>query len=516
MVSHLEKLRSADLGPSPPLSTSDCEQDANNHPRGVNDGRHARGDRPVREREGLQRPQQCLEKTRQAGTDSSPLSASSTSTRISPSPTVPSDFSSFSFDHKQEEEEPRGRASGRFALQRGRGVDRAFHLIKAAWQGALPYDESLEWCELRVPPPQFLDLCQRLECYDPKLLFYFENLLRCDYNPSSSILVLRLMESATHGCLESSVVFYLGTQLQLIATKDPHLSTLISDIIPRGHTTFRLNTDAGQAYARKSPDGQLFFRRTSQSSDSNRPYRFEGSHLPPFLIEVGFSQGATSLERLAQEYYEESDGQIKTVLTIDIKYVSPAQRRSNPKFDRTAVFSLYRGPERIHQDTVFRNASGNLVPASLQLFLADFIPDQVLEQLDSVLRKQAEETTLELPSQLLCQYLETAEDQQRVEDAVEQGPSSKQGTPTTRPSSRKRKSVHWGAVHSRHDSPGSGNHSDEKSSEAEGQRQRSPSASRSKRRRTVDKPYHGSRSASASAGLPERRRTRSMTRSGGA
>ncbi|KUI72998.1 hypothetical protein VM1G_08154 [Cytospora mali] len=136
-----------------------------------------------------------------------------------------------------------------------------------------------------------------------------------------------------------------------------------------------------------------------------------------FLIRADY-HGASSLERLAKQYYKDSNRQIKAVLATDSKYASPVRkqkhRRSNADstVDSRAVFSFYRISDRVHQETVIRDTHGNSVASSpLQLFIADFIPDQVLKQLNPVLRQRVEEASFYLPSQLLYKYLEQAEAQ---------------------------------------------------------------------------------------------------------
>jgi hypothetical protein len=77
---------------------------------------------------------------------------------------------------------------------------------------------------------------------------------------------------------------------------------------------------------KKSPDCQLRFM-SKRSPRPELPYHFKGSRFPQFVIEIGYSEKSRALQSLAKDYYEKSQGAIKTVLTVDIEYVSASGRR---------------------------------------------------------------------------------------------------------------------------------------------------------------------------------------------
>lgn len=57
-------------------------------------------------------------------------------------------------------------------------LDTAFSLIVASQEQSVPHDlESPGWHVLHLSPPQYLELCIRLEAHDPELLSFFENSL---------------------------------------------------------------------------------------------------------------------------------------------------------------------------------------------------------------------------------------------------------------------------------------------------------------------------------------------------
>lgn len=377
-------------------------------------------------------------------------------------------------------------------------LDTVVALVKASWQGRLPYDTP-EWKVFHISKPQYEDLCTLLEEQGPGLLDYFTENLRHDYNPERAILVLRLMATAFHECLQEEILFHIRQWLQTLGTEEtPVLRLLASDIKSLGHNKVQLDTAEGEGW--KSPDCQLFFLPTE--ADDNRPYHAEG-YSPPFVIEVGYSQSGRALEDLAQEYYEDSGGHVKTVLTVDVKYTPRGQRQSS--IDKTASFCLYRGPRRVHLDVKFSDADGTpFAGTSLQLSLADFIPDSVLDQLSPDDRQEAEQCTINMSSEKLCSFIQSAARSQRGVDHLHALSS------TTRlgETSKKRTMSQWDKVRASPEQAAAAGTSSDEACES----------SRSKRRRVAghrtDRPYRAH--SSSTHGLPERSmQTRSMSRGRG-
>lgn len=461
--------------PSPPLSAS-SGPDCPSHVPELNDERR-RAARILKPR-----------------LDSSPFSLTSNSSR-SCAQQQQSGTSSFASEYKQEaalskeEEEDQARAPYiAVSIEDEQGdLGTALRLVRASQQDLL--DSESEWHELSISPAQFSSLRHQLR--EEGLLEYFEE-LRWDYSPTRSVLVLRLMATALHESLQDSLLYYIRTQLDkhtaTIAGKDnaavdgaqPSLAQTLAKIRSCGHAKVILGSQA-----KKSPDGQL---------------RFGGRPDPPFVIEIGYSQKAESLQELAKEYYEQSDGEVKTVLTLNIDYSSPHQRASVAgQCDRTAVFCLYRGPKRVCKDVAFRGADG--VPADgIQLRLSDFIPDDVLQHLSANLRRKVRATTINIPAQALCNFLAQADVDQKGEDGNVQ---KFEGPDETGPS-KKRKSVHWDLDAA----------PDDQDAVASSRSSSASSKLRSKRRKTDLQYRPRSRSSqSAGTGAVGRGRTRSITRS---
>lgn len=485
MVRPTENITSASIfAPSPPLSASDCDRDA--HLQHATAVPHPQG--------------------RQARTGSSPCSFDSNTARA-PITSV----ASSALGPKEEEEtiQTTEQASDEPPLRDRGELETAISLIKASWQGQLPDDlVSPEWRILQVPAIKYSDLCRLLEDHDPDLLGYFEDKIRCDYDPVRAILILRLMATTTHEVFQDELHDHIRRWLSNLSVEETQshvLGYLASDIRSKGHAKLHLDSAAGESW--KSPDGQLFFLGNLPGRD--RPYQFEGSHSPQFVSEIGYSQKARSLEDLAQAYYEDSNGMIKTVLTFDIEYASKKRRQAGDA-DKTAVLCLYRGPRRIHANVPFRDAEGNPVAGScLGLFLSDFVPDVVLQQLSRGDRRQAEQRAIDISSQQLCHLLSLAEQQQQVDDKppdpdpkLESGPSKKRNT------------VQWAKLHADDDRGESGTSTSPSESPVDAH-----DSSRFKRRKIVGTPdrgdtmYRSSRSRSRDHDIP-RMQTRSMSRSG--
>lgn len=432
----------------------------------------------------------------------------------------------------------------------------AFHLIWAHSRGQLPNRRDLEWHEIQLKPTEHETLRANLK--RAGILKHFEESISYDYCPKRSVLALRLMPSTLHESVISELYIYLRRNLDQLAnsdkgTQNPVIADLISDIASLEHATITLyehDDDKGSNFDRRSdgthshgatndkrkacmktlrsPDIQFCFALTSQSKEhrKGRLYTYDNPYFPQFIIEVGFSQSTSSLQKLAKEYYENSDGNIKTVLTFKIEYLDNASitkgNGQNPSSTSAggASFCLYRGPERIHKDEKFRDSDGQYVDCSaLELRLSDFVPDEVLAQLESIPRAKIEQTTIDLSPAQLHAIVAQAQDKHRARENAKYHQEQSAAQQEASGSSKKRKTVHW----------------DESSEEDEADGDQDPTqhqsdytqSIRSKRQRLSKRPddsayrppvtpkQHRVGSNNSDNSLPHRRRqTRSMSRSG--
>lgn len=327
-------------------------------------------------------------------------------------------------EKKQEGRAQRGRGRGRRRRRIGNSneLETALSLIKAAWQRELSSDQHA-YHVLHILPTEFRELRERLD--DPRpLLDYFDNVLRFDYSPGRATLVLRLMATTVHEYLKEYFVDEVKEQLRALSKKhsgqhsgrDCRIPQIIPEIKWHGHARLDLEADVGsdaevdtRVVDTKSPDGQTWY----------------GTALSPqFILEIGYSQRNVSLQDLAMEYYTGSNGDIKTVLTLDIEYAKPSQRRlsrASGSADRTAVdctsvLCLYRGPNRIHKDMVFRDAQGRATSNSLELLLSDFIPDDDIERFSRQTQHCIDDCTIHITAEVLCKLLAEAEAAQSRKD----------------------------------------------------------------------------------------------------
>jgi hypothetical protein len=274
---------------------------------------------------------------------------------------------------------------------------------------------------------------------------------------------------------------------------DSIVPRLASRIESYGHLKIGLQAETGPA--EKSPDGQ--FRYNSQ-----RPAQF--------VIEVGYSQNRQSLQQVAKDLYEDSDGKIKTVLTIDVTYHDPDLRggvpgsSSSAPVDRSARFCLYRGPERIHHDQAFQDAQGRSVAGGdLHLFLSDFIPDATLKGLAPQQRTRVKQHRITISARQLSRLLKKAEQEQEAEDARKRMAKRKKPQNPGQPR-RTAKRVRWEVDVDACEDGSAGANDDDTDGQAH---------KRSKTRLSeADRLYRGAAGQAAGGKLPERRRTRSESR----
>lgn len=365
-------------------------------------------------------------------------------------------------------------------------IRKALALIRAHYHGQQPIQSpSPEWHKLHLTPGQFTRLSSALERDEagPSLLWHFNNVLRYDYDPRRCCLVLRLMTTPLHESYKKDLAYALENRLRCIAAGgtggavsdgadvgvveedpvhvhvhvDPRLARAASQLKEMGHSRIELVDHESGKKGTKSPDGQFWLK----GRDPNTKRFYTNNHFPPFVFEIGYSQKGHDLRDLAQLYYENSGGQIKTVLTVDIEYATKKDRRAasshaqHPRpstrsaattttihhtrrgvdtaagpapasrhfdatpLDRRAAICLYRGPDMILDDVLFRDAQGRPADGALRLRLDDFLPDDVIDRLrGSGSDLDSPALTFIIPFTELCDILAEAEELQSVRDAT--------------------------------------------------------------------------------------------------
>lgn len=266
-------------------------------------------------------------------------------------------------------------------------VEQVLKLIRDLFEGALPGDSGQSWMIVRLSPAEIGELEDALE-QEKQLYAWVQDKLRFDYDSQrrGGEFVLR-MPSPVH----CQFTYHLSNEI------NQALKTLLGRFGENGHNV-KLRGVLENIVCSSTSDvyfpGTLAPGKEKKSPDSS--FRFDGRKYPPFIIEVANSQKSKALPRLAEDYIVRSDGETRTVLTVDLEYRSPKQRASTtPSFGslRAATYSIYRyrSYERNgdHVDTIdtdsenqhFRSQNGQACDGSLELRLSDFCPPEALDGL---------------------------------------------------------------------------------------------------------------------------------------
>ncbi|KAK7727924.1 hypothetical protein SLS53_009437 [Cytospora paraplurivora] len=318
------------------------------------------------------------------------------------------------------------------------------------------------WVLQKITPSQYQALLCTIEAGAPG---YLGDKLRHDYDPSTGDLVLRIMPSAIHECFTASLAGRITDWIRRIEVAgasnegDEALADqgIIRRLLAEAATKIRPGRTSN-IVLKVQPDTEdelpSHNSTTSATKSPDDQYCYGDFRYPPFVIEVAYSQKGKNLPRLAKQYYECSDAAIKTVLTVDIKYMNLAMRKDKARPQRqvtrsqsasqtrreqqlTAAISLYRGDTRVFHNRPFRGPDGNHQPGSLSISLLDFMPDSEVTRLEETLRRKIGErargnnlirdmltdhATLEIPFQDLCSDLVAAQKLQDIRDKTPSPP----------------------------------------------------------------------------------------------
>jgi hypothetical protein len=220
--------------------------------------------------------------------------------------------------------------------------------------------------------------------------------LRCDYDPAREELVLR-MASVTHNMFLDNLTEEIWDQLKTLRASDEKAQNVMGSL-GRMMMGFKL-PNRGKKY----PDGAF--------GSTTKKY-------PRLVIEIANSQSPKNLKDLAYTYIQASLSQIRTVLTVDLEYLPPAQR--SQRRISNAVYSIYRlhvetGPDgrrtrRIKADVENRSFrfNGNTPDGNLVLKLSDFLSTSCSEEVNN--------PTISISHSSLTAILAAAEELQAIHD----------------------------------------------------------------------------------------------------
>lgn len=294
-------------------------------------------------------------------------------------------------------------------------VDRLLGAIRLLKYGSLSSRYLQKTYKLSLE--EFGRFNQRLS-EDEGLWGYYEDKVRYDYDPreNGGEYVLRMPPSALHDRLVVLVAGRIEEEVKNLAQKlaetENRAAELLSQVGQGGSPTLSLeapklenssqsSAEGGEAsVVHKSPDATFFC---------------EASALPPLVLEVSYSQHVKDLSRLAETYIVDSRHRIRCVLGLDITYAKKGRKTQ----DKTASVSVWRphvefdqgenvGVYKCDMDaSPFRNAEGEPCAGELKLTLGDFLPRDLLDDMDVA------EQSIKVPFEDIYQYLLDAEERAR-------------------------------------------------------------------------------------------------------
>lgn len=354
-----------------------------------------------------------------AAPPSPPPSSASSTTSLTASPSRP-----------RLEPRPRRRVARTAASGLPKSVVSAHRCIEEAQRGRYAGPSWLE-----VPNVCPADLKALISAVEATSVYK----LRYDYDPTAELLTLRMPEGKPHNFtktgFEKAIWERLKERLGLATREDGDsgdeehrrlrlqaLRTIESSILSTTEAELKLPTDKNT----KFPDISFYYK---------------GHVYPSLVVEVGHSQKGLALPLLAREYIEKTSGDIHTVVTVDIDHNKREQRTRGRRRQRSqqeegritrsrsrqrqshadagtalksaASLSLFRLGRRILCDRPFRDSEGEPVDGSLELNVADFVPQDADI---SISRASLETLTFSVPFRCLYDALTSGEQLQALEE----------------------------------------------------------------------------------------------------
>ncbi|KAI1856350.1 uncharacterized protein JN550_013824 [Neoarthrinium moseri] len=213
---------------------------------------------------------------------------------------------------------------------------------------------------VRLSPPQFDQLKAALSG-DPSLDSYVKDKVRVDYDPQSQDLIIR-MPTPIHEFLSASVADEIYENIKRIAAQTGAAGEFAAQIRNGASSRILLKEDTeeegtsnvGCAWQRH-PDGQ---------------FQHQKAAYPGVVVEISYSQDGKDLGKLAWQYIQLSNGDIKVVIGIDINDVS-----------KSSTVSLWRAKYVREDDEDVLDVEQEIAYQVVGLALRDFAPDELCEGL---------------------------------------------------------------------------------------------------------------------------------------
>jgi len=234
--------------------------------------------------------------------------------------------------------------------------------------------QNLDWYRAFLPPADFNLFITSL---DEKARDWVINYCRCDWINATGEICVRMSNQA-HAVFAAkfgSLVFRKLTELRNDGTTSEVIKQIIGQIEEpfQGALTSmskKYNSDTNSIKSRRCADLEFFY--------------LGGKKRSPLVVEVANSQKKVDLMDVAVRWIEETRAEVKTVVTVDLEYRTPSQRKQDGLVKDKALISIVRhsgegcGSEVYPQDHPFQIPGTGLQPSgSITLALSDFCPESV-------------------------------------------------------------------------------------------------------------------------------------------
>ncbi|KAH8655620.1 hypothetical protein BX600DRAFT_70857 [Xylariales sp. PMI_506] len=192
--------------------------------------------------------------------------------------------------------------------------------------------EILDDCRIRFCVPKS-PIKLRSQAYDQLITVlrdhqvlgrYTQDKLRFDYDPRSELLCIR-MPAPVHDALATFVANEIHESVRAIRHLSNSAGDFATHIVNVGSSRIWLREEAAEGDEPRPP-------RLQRQPDAQFQHR--KATYPGVVLEVSYSQDGKDLKKLAWDYIQCSDGDIKVVIGIDINYGSAASTVSlwRPKY----------------------------------------------------------------------------------------------------------------------------------------------------------------------------------------
>ncbi|KAI1419244.1 hypothetical protein F5Y12DRAFT_778999 [Xylaria sp. FL1777] len=269
---------------------------------------------------------------------------------------------------------------------------------------------------IKLQPRDYEQLTNALGRH-PVLGPYTQDKLRFDYDPRSELLSIR-MPTPVHEIVANSIANDIYDNIKAFQESPDHAGRFASRIVNVGSSRVFLREDVAEgqpgpptAALKREPDAQ---------------FQHQEAAYPGVVLEVSYSQDGKDLKKLAWDYIQYSNGDIKAVIGIDINYGSAPSTVSlwRPKLVREEGEEL--DILDVEQEIVyepFRSPMGEPLnkARNIRLMLSDFATDKLCERLNS--------SAFSISYERLAEVLGQAESMQRTrEHGLGQGVKSDRKT----------------------------------------------------------------------------------------